>query len=169
MTFLTIYLALISASALLSVTLLILAGVDHGNSSFYLMLLTPSLAIIHHAVIVFIPTYMEQQFTGSKAAHMLPTHATITYIAVLGVLSALWTLSTLFTFYAVGMNIAKKSPHTNESTGSAECVLGVFETGVSWVMFALCVNERVSRSHNGVPIGEGPWVSFTPSFTNQKV
>lgn len=154
MVFVTVYFWLTVASAVLSTILLILAGVDRGTSSFYLLLLTPSVTIIHHAIIVFLPTYMPQQFT-EKRPGTLPTHATKTYISFMGLISGLWTLSTLLTFYAVGMNIAHHNPKTNQHTGAAECVFAVIETGVSWAMLALCIKERWTGSYKGVPLTEG--------------
>lgn len=155
MVFVTVYFWLTVASAALSIILLILAGIDRGTSSFYLLLLSPSLTIIHHAIIVFLPTYMPQQFTGEKRTGTLPPHATKTYISFMGLLSGLWTLSTLLTFYAVGMNIAHHNPNTNQHTGAAECVFAVFECGVSWTMLILCVKERWTSSYKSVPLSEG--------------
>jgi hypothetical protein len=154
MVFVTVYFWLTVASTLLSILILILAGVDHGKSSFYLMLLTPSFTIIHHAIIIFIPTYMPQQFEEKRPSNV-PIHATKTYIAFLGLLSGLWTLSTLLTFYAVGMNIAHNVSPPTQRTGAAECFFGVCETGVSWAALALCVKERTSGGYKSVPIKEG--------------
>jgi magnesium-transporting ATPase (P-type) len=156
MEFVTVYFLLTVISAFISLILLILAGVDHGTSSFYLMLIVPTITIIHHIFIMFFPTYkadiFSKEYKGSTRT--LPTHAMKSYLAMLCLLSVLWTFATMITFYAVGMNVARKKPHANVHTGGAECAFGLFEIAVSWTMFALCIKERATLSYQGVPLHE---------------
>jgi hypothetical protein len=152
--FFTVFFSLISASGLLSLIILTLAGVDHGTSSFCLMLIAPALTIIHHVAIVFIPTYTVEDLSSPKGPGAMPIHTTKLYMAILCFLSVFWTISTVIAFYATGMNIASKKPGTNPHTGGAECAFGLFETTVAWAMLILCIRERMILGYKGVPLEE---------------
>jgi len=139
-------------------SLLGLAGADKGQASFYLMLLTPIFTIIHHAIIVFLPTYRPShlEFDASPKGATFskpitpPTHTDTIYLAFLILISILWSMSVMTTFYVVGLNIGSDVRGVVRDTGPAECAFGLIETGISWVIFVMCVNQRIFR-YDGVP------------------
>jgi hypothetical protein len=135
-----------------------LAGADKGQASFYLMLLTPTFTIIHHAVIIFLPTYRPShiEFDASPKGATFsqpiqpPMHTAHVYLAFLVLVSLLWTMSVMTTFYVVGSNFAGQVNGVVRKTGPAECAFGVIEAGISWVIFVMCLNQRIFH-YNGLP------------------
>lgn len=135
-----------------------LAGADKGQGSYYLMLLTPIFTIIHHTTIVFLPTYRPShlEFDASPKGAAFskpitpPTHTDRVYLAFLILVSALWSMSVMVTFYVVGMNAANKAEGVVKYTGPAECAFGIVEAGISWVIFVMCMNQRIFR-YDGIP------------------
>ena len=134
-----------------------LASADKGQASYYLMLFTPIFTIVHHIIILFLPTYRPSHldFDASPKGATLskpsapPTHAGGVYLAFLILISVLWSVSVLTTFFLTGLNVGREVKGTLR-TGLAECAFGVIETGVSWVIFVMCMNQRVFL-YDGVP------------------
>ncbi|KAF9644962.1 hypothetical protein BDM02DRAFT_3121046 [Thelephora ganbajun] len=156
--FLLAHFWIIVASTVISLVILGLAGADKGQASYYLMLLTPVFTIIHHTVIVFLPTYRPShlEFDASPKGTTFskpitpPTHTGHVYLAFLILISALWSTSVMTTFYVVGLNVANEVKGIARYTGPAECAFGVVETGISWAIFVMCMNQRIFR-YDGVP------------------
>ena len=130
-----------------------LAGADKGQASYYLMLLTPTLTIVHHTIIVFLPTYCPShlEFDASPKGTTFskpippPTHTDCVYLAFLILISLLWSMSVMSTFYVLGMNIGSGVMGIVRHTGPAECAFGIIEAGISWVIFVMCMNQRIFR------------------------
>lgn len=135
-----------------------LAGADKGQASFYLMLLTPTFTIIHHSIIVFLPTYRPSHIEfdafpkGATFSQPIqpPMHTGRVYLAFLVLVSLLWTMSVMTTFYVVGSNVAGQVNGVVRKTGPAECAFGVIEAGISWVIFVMCLNQRIFH-YDGLP------------------
>ena len=135
-----------------------LAGADKGQASFYLMLLTPIFTIIHHAIVLFLPTYrpshlgFDASLKGPTFAQPIqpPNHTARVYLAFLVLVSVLWTMSLLTTFYLVGSNAANEVKGLVRQTGPVECAFGIIETGISWVIFVMCLSQRIFR-YQGLP------------------
>ena len=135
-----------------------LAGIDKGQASFYLMLLTPAFTIIHHTIIVFLPTYRPSQIefeVSPKGPNFskpttAPTHTGGVYLSFLILISTLWSISMMATFYVLGANVANRAEGPVKRTGPAECAFGVVEVGISWAIFVLCMNQRMFR-YDGIP------------------
>jgi len=148
----------IVASAVISLVVLGLASADKGEASFYLMLLTPTFTIIHHAIIVFLPTYRPSQLefdASPKGATFSkpitpPTHTGRVYLAFLILISVLWSMSVMTTFYLTGLNVGKDVKGVARRTGPAQCAFGAVETGISWAIFVMCMNQRIFR-YDGIP------------------
>ena len=136
-----------------------LASADKGQASFYLMLLTPAFTIIHHAIVIFLPTYRPSHLEfdaspkGAAFTHPIPppTHTDRVYLAFLVLVSFLWTMSVMTTFYIVGFNVANEVKGLVRHTGPAECGFGIIETGISWAIFVMCLNQRIFR-YDGLPL-----------------
>jgi len=128
-----------------------LAGADKGQASYYLMLLTPIFTVIHHIITVFLPTYRPShlEFDASPKGATFskpitpPTHTNPVYLAFLILISVLWSMSMVTTFYVVGWNVASGVRGIVRNTGPLECAFGVVETGISWAIFAMCMNQRI--------------------------
>lgn len=128
-----------------------LASADKGQASFYLMMLTPILTIIHHIVILFLRAYRPsnlQSDASPKRATFVPplpppTHTYRVYLAFLVLVSALWSMSVLTTFYVVGFNVGSGAEGILRQTGPVECAFGIIETGISWAVFVMCWNQRM--------------------------
>ena len=128
-----------------------LASADKGQASYYLMLLTPTFTIIHHTIIIFLPTYRPShlEFDASPKGATFskpitpPTHTERVYLAFLALISVLWSMSLMTTFYVVGWNVANEVGGLVRRTGPVECAFGVVETGISWAIFGLCLNQRI--------------------------
>lgn len=156
--FLLTHFWLIVISAIISVIVLGLAGADKGQASFYLMLLTPALTIIHHFIIVFLPTYRPSHVEfdaspkGATFAQPItpPTHTGRVYLSFLVLVSVLWSMSVMTTFYVMGSNVASGVPGIVRRTGPAQCAFGIIETGISWAIFVMCLNQRIFR-YDGLP------------------
>ena len=135
-----------------------LAGADKGKASFYLMLLTPIFTIIHHTIIVFLPTYRPSHLEfdsspkGATFAQPIPppTHTDPVYLSFLVLVSVLWSMSVMTTFYVVGFSVAGEVTGIERHTGPVECAFGIVETGISWAIFVMCLNQRVFR-YDGLP------------------
>lgn len=135
-----------------------LACADKGEASFYLMLLTPGFTIIHHTIIVFLPTYRPShiEFDASPKGAAFsepitpPTHIGRVYLAFLVLISVLWSMSVMTTFYLTGLNVGSHAKGVERYTGPAECAFGVIETGISWAIFVMCMNQRIFR-YDGIP------------------
>jgi len=157
MEFCTRYLIITAVSVGLSIILLVLAGVDRGVSSYYLMLIIPSLTLIHHAFVLFFPAYPhdgDPQQADAEAANFpkLPVHAKKLHLGLLFVLSISWTLATAITTYVLvtihlfGMKNLKTPTSPWHSTdiylAGAQCTIGLVECILSWVIFVICCGER---------------------------
>ena len=135
-----------------------LAGADKGQASFYLMLLTPVATIIHHIIVIFLPTYRPShlEFDASpKGATFVqpippPMHTDPVYLSFVALVSLLWSMSVMATFYVVGSNAASGTKGVVRHTGPAECAFGIIETGISWAIFVMCLNQRIFR-YDGLP------------------
>lgn len=135
-----------------------LAGTDGGKASFYLMLLTPIFTIIHHTIILFLPTYRPSHLEfdaspkGATFAKPItpPTHTGRVYLAFLILISMLWSVSVMTTFYLTGFIAGKHVRGIVRYTGPVECAFGVIETGISWGIFVMCMNQRIFR-YDGIP------------------
>jgi len=130
-----------------------LAGADKGRASFYLMILTPILTIIHHTIILFLPSYrpshleFEASPKGATFSKQIPppTHTEPVYLAFLILISVMWSMSVMTAFYVMGWNFGSGIGGIVKHTGPAECAFGIIETGISWAIFVLCVNQRIFR------------------------
>jgi len=122
------------------------------------MILTPVLTIIHHTIIVFLPTYRPShlEFDASPKGATFskpitpPTHTDRVYLSFLILISLLWSMSVMTTFYVVGMNVANQVEGPVRHTGPAECAFGAVEAGISWAIFVMCMNQRIFR-YDGIP------------------
>ena len=122
------------------------------------MLLTPIFTIVHHTIIVFLPTYGPSQIefdASPKGATFSkpitpPMHTDRVYLAFLVLVSVLWSMSVVVTFYVVGTNVGGNVEGIVRHTGPAECAFGVLEAGVSWMIFVMCMNQRIFR-YDGIP------------------
>ena len=122
------------------------------------MLLTPIFTIIHHTIILFLPTYRPShlEFDASPKGATFskpippPTHTDRVYLAFLILISVLWSMSVMTTFYVVGFNVANEVKGIVRATGPAECAFGIIETGISWAIFVMCMNQRIFR-YDGIP------------------
>ena len=134
------------------------AGADKGQASFYLMLLTPTFTIIHHIIILFLPTYRPSHLAFDASPNGAafpkpstpPTHTGAVYLAFLILISALWTGSVLTTLFLAGLNVGREVEGMSRQTGPIECAFGAVETGISWVIFVKCMNQRIFRC-DGIP------------------
>ena len=135
-----------------------LAAADKGQGSYYIMLLTPIFTIVHHIIIVFLPTYRPShlEFDSTPKGTTFPrpvtppTHTDAVYLAFLVLISTLWSISVMITFYIVGFNVAGEVEGIVRHTGPVECAFGVIETGISWAIFVMCLNQRIFR-YDGIP------------------
>jgi len=156
--FLLTHFWLIVVSAILSLIVLCLAGADKGQASFYLMLLTPIFTIIHHVFIVFLPTYRlsHLEFDASPKGATFskpvtpPSHTDLVYLAFLILISVMWSMSVMTTFFVMGWTCGSGTKGIVRHTGPAECAFGIIETGISWAIFVMCVNQRIFR-YDGIP------------------
>ena len=122
------------------------------------MILTPVFTIIHHTIIVFLPTYRPShlEFDASPKGATFskpitpPTHTDRVYLSFLILISLLWSMSVMVTFYVVGMNVANQVKGVVRQTGPVECAFGVIEAGISWAIFVMCMNQRIFR-YEGIP------------------
>ena len=123
------------------------------------MLFTPIFTIIHHMIILFLPTYRPSQLEFDslpKGATFSdpstpPTHTEGVYLAFLVLISTLWSMSVLTTFFLAGLNIGREIEGISRQTGPIECAFGAVETGISWTIFVLCMNQRIFRCGARVP------------------
>lgn len=122
------------------------------------MLLTPAFTIIHHIIIIFLPTYRPSHLEFDAFPKGVtfprpvipPIHTGHVYLAFLVLISVLWSMSVLSTFYLAGLNVGEEVVGISRYTGPIECALGVVETGISWVIFVMCMNQRIFR-YDGIP------------------
>jgi len=122
------------------------------------MILTPVFTIIHHTIIIFLPTYRPShlEFDASPKGATFskpitpPTHTGPVYLTFLILISVLWSMSVMTTFYVVGMDVADQVEGLVRQTGPAECAFGIVETGISWAIFVMCMNQRIFR-YDGIP------------------
>ena len=122
------------------------------------MFLTPAFTIIHHIIIVFLPTYRPShlEFDASPKGATFskpitpPTHTDSLYLTFLILISTLWSMSVMVTFYVLGMNAANGIKGLVMYTGPTECTFGIIEAGVSWTIFVMCMNQRIFR-YGGIP------------------
>lgn len=135
-----------------------LASADKGQASFNLMLLTPIITVVHHTIVVFLPTYrlshveFDASLKGGAFAQPItpPTHTERIYLAFLILASILWSMSVVTTFYVVGFNVASGATGVVMYTGPLECAFGFVEASISWVMFVTCLNQRIFH-YDGLP------------------
>lgn len=122
------------------------------------MLLTPITTIVHHAIVLFLPNYrpshldFEAPPKSSGLVHPVPppTHTGRVYLAFLVLVSMLWSMSVMTTFYVVGFNVASEVKGIVRHTGPVECAFGIIEAGISWTIFVICLNQRVI-CYDGLP------------------